>query len=212
VTPNGALPAVETTKAAESTVVTLMSPPMPLSASTDEIRIETEPSDWSAIRKNATTFLRRFDLFSGQSKWGWGKIFEERFVRNASSAILVDTYLDKAHQRRNLGEVVQLLNRSGALKRIHVVTGSHGPTEDAEGDQQLRELAVQLQCLGVELTWDRDDKEHDRYLLLSNGVRFDLGIGLDIYAMARNLSLGDPNLRKIRKQTTISVFGPKVPA
>jgi len=63
----------------------------------------------------------------------------------------------------------------------------------------------------VNLTWERDSSQHDRFLLLSNGVVFDLGKGLDIYAMTRNLSETNQYLRKIKSFTTIKVFGPGQP-
>jgi hypothetical protein len=167
--------------------------------------------DWNSIRDNAKHPYRRMTLPAGEGNWGWGRIFEERFVRGATAALLIDPYLDKKHQRRNLGEVIQWLKKNGPLARIHVVTGQRDDVEVAEGDQQLRELAAQLDVLGVNLTWERDPTQHDRFLVLSNGVMFEMGKGLDIYAMTRNLSETNPSLRKIKSHTTITVLGSKEP-
>jgi hypothetical protein len=151
------------------------------------------------------------ELPAGEGNWAWGRIFEERFVRGTTSAVLIDPYLDKKHQRRNLGEVIQWLKKTGPLARIHVITGQREDAEVAEGDQQLRELAAQLDVLGVNLTWERDASQHDRFLVLNNGVMFEMGKGLDIYAMTRNLSETNPTLRKIKSFTTIRVLGSKAP-
>lgn len=178
----------------------------PESVGADDVKADAV--DWDAVRKDATRLIKRIELPPGESNWAWGRIFDERVVRGATSALLIDPYLDKKHQRRNLGEVIQLLKRLGPLQAIHVVTGKRDEIEIAEGDQQLRELSSQLEVLGVNLTWDRDASQHDRFLLLSNGVVFDLGKGLDIYAMTRNLSESNQSLRKIKSFTTIKVFGP----
>ena len=167
--------------------------------------------DWKSIRDGATHLYRRLALPAGEGNWGWGRIFEERFVRGATSALLIDPYLDKKHQRRNLGEVIQWLKKNGPLARIHVITGQREDAEVAEGDQQLRELAAQLEVFGVNLTWERDPLHHDRFLVLSNGVMFEMGKGLDIYAMTRNLSETNPTLRRIKSYTTITVLGSKAP-
>jgi Phospholipase D-like domain at C-terminus of MIT len=91
------------------------------------------------------------------------------------------------------------------------VGGQREDAEVAEGDQQLRELAAQLEVLGVNLTWERDPSHHDRFLVLSNGVMFEMGKGLDIYAMIRNLSETNPTLRRIKSYTTVTVLGSKEP-
>lgn len=173
--------------------------------------VDSLPIDWGAIRDAAKNIYKRIVLPPGEGNWGWGRIFEERFVRGADSALLIDPYLDKKHQRRNLGEVIQWLRKCGPLQRLHVVTGLREDDEVAEGDQQLRELAVQFDALGVDLTWERDATQHDRFLVLSNGCMFEMGKGLDIYGPTRNLSETNPSLRKIKSHTVINVLGSKVP-
>lgn len=182
--------------------------PLPLPSTTAASHSATADVDWSAIQVGATRLVRRFDLKPGEPNYAWGRLFEEALVQGAHSALLIDPYLDKRHQRRNLGEVVQLLRRLGSVTRFHVVTGKREELDDAEGDAQLRELAVQLEAVGVDLSWERDASQHDRRLLLSNGSVFELGMGLDIYAQTRNLSETNPSLRKIRKATTIRALGP----
>lgn len=164
--------------------------------------------DWVRVQTDALHLLKAISLQPNDVNWGWGRIFEKRLIDGATSAKLIDPYLDKRHQRRNLGEVIEHLRSSGALHRIDVVTGMRGDPEDAEGDQQLRELAMQLEQVGVELNWTRDGQQHDRRLLLSNGVVFELGMGLDIYGQTRNLSESNPSLRKIRKATKINILVP----
>lgn len=164
--------------------------------------------DWESVQANALHQVRAISLQPNDVNWGWGRIFEKPLIQGVTSAMLIDPYLDKRHQRRNLGEVIELLRSNGSFRRIDVVTGKHGDLEDAEGDQQLRELAIQLESVGVDLDWTRDPQQHDRRLMLSNGVVFELGMGLDIYGLTRNLSESNPSLRRIRKATKISVLRP----
>lgn len=164
--------------------------------------------DWERVHAEAARQVRVISLQPNDVNWGWGRIFEKPLIQGATSAMLIDPYLDKRHQRRNLGEVIEHLRSNGALRKIDVVTGKRGDLDDADGDEQLRELAAQLQQVGVELNWIRDPHQHDRRLLLSNGVVFELGMGLDIYGQTRNLSESNPSLRKIRKATKISILVP----
>lgn len=175
---------------------------------TDEVLQVVAEMDWERVREDALHQVKAISLQPNDVNWGWGRIFEKPLIQGGTTAMLIDPYLDKRHQRRNLGEVIEHLRSHGALNRIEVVTGKRGYPEDAEGDQQLRELAAQLQQVGVELNWTRDGQQHDRRLLLSNGVVFELGMGLDIYGQTRNLSESNPSLRKIRKATKISVLRP----
>lgn len=185
-----------------------VAPPAPAPIAAPPVLTASAEIDWSAVQADATRLVRRFDLRPGEPNCAWGRLFEANWVQGANSALLIDPYLDKRHQRRNLGEVAQLLHRLGPVTRLSVITGQRADMEVAEGDSQLRELASQLEALGIDLSWERDPAQHDRRLLLSNGVVFELGMGLDIYAPTRNLSESNPSLRKIRKATTIKVLVP----
>ncbi len=122
---------------------------------------------------------------------------------------MIDPYLDLPHQRRNLQEVVQWLCDAGPVKSIRVVTGHRDDLETSEGDQQLRLIAEQLTGHGVNLSWERDRHEHDRFLLLDNGIVFKLGKGLDIYRATQGLGVNNPIYRRIKSRTTIDVMGPR---
>lgn len=216
--PPAAAPAVATTAASPAAPAISVPPPPPAAPpapaaapapTTVPPSATTVPEvDWSAVQAAATRLVRRFDLRPGEPNYAWGRLFEEVWIQGAHSALLIDPYLDKRHQRRNLGEVAQLLHRLGPVTRLSVVTGKRDEMEVAEGDAQLRELAAQLEAVGIDLSWERDAAQHDRRLMLSNGVVFELGMGLDIYAPTRNLSETNPSLRKIRKATTIRVLAP----
>lgn len=165
--------------------------------------------DWDQIQAGAAVLLQQFRLQPEESNWGWGKIFSAKYLRGATHARLIDPYLDLQHQRRNLQEVVQWLCDTGPVKTIRIVTGNRDDLETAEGDQQLRVMAEQLAGQGVDMNWERDRNEHDRFLMLDNGIVFKLGKGLDIYRATRGLGVNNPIYRRIKSRTTIDVMGPR---
>lgn len=165
--------------------------------------------DWDQIQAAASLLLQQFRLQPEESNWGWGRIFSAKHLRGATQALLIDPYLDLPHQRRNLQEVVQWLCDTGPVKAIRIITGHRDDMETAEGDQQLRLIAEQLAGRGVDLNWERDRNEHDRFLMLDNGIIFKLGKGLDIYRATQGLGVNNPVYRRIKSRTTIDVMGPR---
>ncbi|WP_213957579.1 dynamin family protein [Variovorax sp. dw_954] len=165
--------------------------------------------DWDRIQEAASLVLQQFRLQPEESNWGWGKIFDAKHLGGATHALLIDPYIDLPHQRRNLQEVVQWLCDTGPVKTIRVITGHRDELETAEGDQQLRLIAEQLSGRGVDLNWERDRNEHDRFLMLDNGIVFRLGKGLDIYRATQGLAVNNPIYRRIKSRTTIDVMGPR---
>ena len=166
-------------------------------------------SDWDEIQAAASLVFQQFRLQPEESNWGWGKIFGAKYLRGATHALLIDPYLDLPHQRRNLQEVVQWLCDTGPVKTIRIITGHRDDLETAEGDQQLRLIAEQLAGQGVDLNWERDRNEHDRFLMLDTGIVFKLGKGLDIYRATQGLGVNNPIYRRIKSRTTIDVMGPR---
>ena len=166
-------------------------------------------SDWDKIQAAASLVFQQFRLQPEDSGWGWSKIFSANYLRGATQALLIDPYLDLPHQRRNLQEVVHWLCDTGPVKTIRIITGHRDDLETAEGDQQLRLIAEQLAGQGVDLNWERDRNEHDRFLMLDNGIVFKLGKGLDIYRATQGLGVNNAIYRRIKSRTTIDVMGPR---
>ena len=205
--PSPTVPDVPTTR-----LVTEVATPAPLLAP-EPVPVTGEaaasPPDWDLVQAAASLVFQQFRLQPEESNWGWGKIFGAKHVRGATHALLIDPYLDLPHQRRNLQEVVQWLCDMGPVKTIRIITGHRDDLETAEGDQQLRLIAEQLAGQGVDLNWERDRNEHDRFLMLDNGIVFKLGKGLDIYRATQGLGVNNPSYRRIKSRTTIDVMGPR---
>ena len=183
----------------------------PLVAEPAPVNVTGAPSasDWDQIQAASSLVFQQFRLQPEESNWGWTKIFSAKHLRGATHALLIDPYLDLPHQRRNLQEVVEWLRDTGPVKTIRIITGHRDDLETAEGDQQLRLIADQLAGRGVDLNWERDRNEHDRFLMLDNGIVFKLGKGLDIYRATQGLGVNNPIYRRIKSRTTIDVMGPR---
>ena len=165
-------------------------------------------TEWAqSAKQSATQLVARFDLQDGDNKWPWRKVFESRFIEGSERALLLEPYLSKPHQIRNLREFILSVAEATTLKHLHISTGAE--YQDSPGDDsRLRELARHLmEDKNIDLNWDRDKANHDRFVIFDTGAVFKLGRGLDIYKPSTGLAKSDPALRKVRK-CEIDVFGP----
>ena len=167
---------------------------------------DIEASWAKSVKEAATQLVARFVLEDGENKWPWRKVFEARFVEGSEKALIVEPYLSKPHQMRNLREFILQISETGTLKELRIITGSE--FQDSVGDDsRLRELAHDLmQENNIDLNWDRDKTNHDRFAIFDTGAVFKLGRGLDIYKPSTGLARNDSALRKVRK-CEIDVFG-----
>lgn len=163
---------------------------------------------FEAIQSRATDLRDRFSLKRGAGKWAYSRIFSERYLKGAQHVLLVDPHLSRPHQMRNLSEFIECVRKHSDLKSLRLVTGHLPDGEAAEKDAQLRDVASQLEAVGVNFTWDRERSIHDRFVVLDTGVLFKLGRGLDIYKSANGLALSTPELRTVH-ECEIDVFGPR---
>ncbi len=190
------------------------SPQHPLGSVT---ALSTEAKDHSApldppetgvfdkIRRDASDLRERYVLKRGAGNWALPRIFADRYLKDATHALIVDPYLSRPQQMRNLGEFIACLRRIPTFRTLRVITGTMRNEDVAEHDASLRELALQLEQVGVNLVWDRVDSVHDRFVVLDTGVVFKLGRGLDIYKHASGLARTTPELRQVH-ECEIDVF------
>lgn len=181
--------------------------PAPLLGHVSGPEFEEGPSWVRPVKEAATQLAARYTLVDGETKWPWTRIFESRFLHGAERVLLVDPYLDKHHQFRNLRELISRLATDMKLREVHIITGpevSDSPTDDSG----LREFARDLmKSMEINLTWDRDRADHDRFVIFDSGAMFKCGRGLDIYKSVTGLAKNDSSLRRVRK-CEIDVFGP----
>lgn len=161
------------------------------------------------IQKRATHCVQRHTLKNNAKGWPWSRIVAAEYLRGATEAWLVDPYLVKHFQRRNLGEfVMAVLDRGAKLKTLNIITREVSDTSP-DADKQYYEALDRdaFEKAGMRVVHTIDGEIHDRSFTLDNGFVFKLGRGLDIYKPAAGLAAGDPGLRQVRA-CEIDVFGP----
>ena len=162
----------------------------------------------SGIQAGATHCVQRHILQNGAKRWSWSRIFPPQYLRGATQAWLIDPYLVKRHQRRNLSEFVMAILEGAKLKTLHIITREVG--DAATNADKLYYDALDRDAFekaGMRLVHIIDPEVHDRSFTLDNGFVFKLGRGLDIYKPVAGLAARDLSLRQVRP-CDIDVFGP----
>jgi predicted GTPase len=158
------------------------------------------------IQRVATTTVDRFILRDGDSGWSFERLFPAMLLNGCTRVALIDPYLTKPHQVRNLKEFLLAVAETAKPKEILVITsgawseinGINGRIADQVGDDLFRNF-------GTNLIVDIDPSVHDRYVVCDHGILFKLGRGLDIYKPAHGLASHRQVNRRTR-QTEIDVF------
>ena len=149
-------------------------------------------------------------MTEGTTGWPFEKIFHETWIKGALRIRLIDPFLALPHQIRNLKESLLHIAEVCRPKQIEVITSFNTLELTSNQDRAMDSFATDLfQSYGVTLSVTRTEGLHDRYLILSHGVVFKLGRGLDIYKPATGLAAHRPANRRVR-ETGIDVFA--VPA
>jgi len=201
-------PAVASAIAEPVASATAVAAPPVVSAPADDVaNPAAQDGDWAdSVQHEATLSLVRLRLRDGSTAWPFEKVFPPRYLKGALKVRLVDPYLSKPHQIRNLNDFLLHLAESAHPKTIEVVTGF--TAEEFAGRQQraFDDAARDLfKNYGVTATLRRETGLHDRYLMLDHGVLFKLGRGLDIYKPAVGLAEHRPANRRVR-ETDVDVF------
>ena len=169
--------------------------------------VAVSDGDWAeSLQHDATVSIERLRLRDGSTGWPFEKVFPCRYLKGASNVRLVDPYLSKPHQIRNLNELLLHLAESARPKSIEIVTSFAVDEFAARQDRAFDEAAKDLfKNYGVIATLRRETGLHDRYLMLDHGVLFKLGRGLDIYKPAVGLAEHRTANRRVR-ETDVDVF------
>jgi signal recognition particle receptor subunit beta len=174
---------------------------------TKEFVSMTESEDWAnEVQAAATECISRLQLMEGSTGWSYEKLFEARYLKGALHLSLIDPYLSKSNQLRNLQEFLMHVAEAAKPKSIEIVTSNIDEQLISQQNRILNAVTKDLfQHFGVALTLRRENGLHDRYLRLSHGVLFKLGRGLDVYKPATGLATHRPASRHVRA-TEIDVF------
>ena len=166
-----------------------------------------EGADLESLVARATRLVARHQLLDGDTGWSFQRILGDAPV-GACRALLVDPYLEKSFQQRNLGEFILALFDREKIKCLFVHT-KQIEIEKQKIEEFFSDLDKQTfeHCGGrVDLVIRSDI--HDRYIVFDNGWVIKFGRGLDIFKPAPGLAARKQALRRVRG-CVIDVFSPE---
>ncbi|MDB4657250.1 BREX system Lon protease-like protein BrxL [Verrucomicrobiales bacterium] len=186
-----------------------LEPAKPRSGASAVVPSVTKSNSPSKGTDSAVAILqeKRLTIRHGDTGYGYRSIFGDYLV-GAKKLHIVDPYIRKDYQLRNLISVCELAADIGSIKEIELVTALEHETHREEIESKFESLQESLADLGIEFSYTFDESIHDREIVTDTGWHIGLGRGLDIYQPLRgwiNIGVSNLDLRPC-KETTIHIF------
>jgi GTPase Era involved in 16S rRNA processing len=138
-------------------------------------------------------------LKDGDSGWPISRLFDPIIFSGANNIRIVDPYLFKPHQFRNLKELILHIVESSKPKIIDIHTSFPQLEFKDANEVALIDLSKELfSTHGVTLQYSYLSNLHDRYVIADSGYVVKLGRGLDIYKPSTGLAAHRSESRKVR--------------
>ncbi len=106
-----------------------------------------------------------------------------RHLRGAKEILIVDPFIRKFHQARNLMELFAVILK-GKAREDEVIVKLRTAKDDVDPNSQqkyLEQVSEAYQPEGIYFTWDYLDNLHDRWIDTDTGWHIIMGRGLDIF-------------------------------
>ena len=161
---------------------------------------QNQPNDWTEKLSNECKVLYgTFNLKDGDSGWPLSKIFDDKFFADSEKIRIVEPYLFKHHQLRNLRELLLQIVENSKPKLVEVFT-FYPPLERLEYNKQMfDELSKEVfKQHGITFDVSFHESLHDRFIFSDAGYIAKLGRGLDIYKPSTGLASHRQESRKVR--------------
>jgi len=120
---------------------------------------------------------------NGQRGLSYDKIFGP-YLAEARRIILIDPYIQKFHQVRNLMELLETIVRYKAPEQQVEFLLRTSQSESRFADKQasfLQQIADNAPSVGIEFSWEILPNLHDRTIQTDHGWTIALGRGLDFF-------------------------------
>jgi len=156
--------------------------------------------DWAEqLGKACKTVFAAHSLKEGEQGWPFSRIFESIIFRGAEKIRVVDPYLFKTHQIRNLKELLLVVVDSATPKLIEVLT-LPTPLEHRDFFNKSFEILSKEMFTdhGVTLEVRFVEALHDRFVFSDAGFVVKLGRGLDVYKPSTGLAAHRQESRRVR--------------
>ncbi len=139
-----------------------------------------EPTDQKKSIKKLEGFHRL--IRDNQTNISYKVLFGD-YLKGATEYTIKDPYIRLPYQMRNFMEICRLLaemkNPDDEIK-VHLVTNNNEEyLENAK--EAFSEITDSLAPLGIDLSYEFNDVQHDRSIEMNNGWKIILGRGLDIW-------------------------------
>lgn len=123
---------------------------------------------------------KRIEILEGETGHTYESLFGD-YLRNAKRIELIDKWIRKDHQIRNLVRFCRMLEKMGNIENIQLVTGFDNDENKKCIVQKFEDLKESLGKYKILFSYNFDNKIHDRKITTDDGWLIDLGKGLDIY-------------------------------
>ena len=159
-----------------------------------------EATDWAEkLLAQCKGLHSTFSLLDGEAGWPFSRIFDQEIFLGAEKIRIVEPYLFKHHQLRNLNELLLHIVDVSKPKIVEILT-FFPPLERAEYNKNFFDnLSKEMFSEhGVMLDITCSESLHDRYVFSDSGFVTKLGRGLDIYKPSTGLASHRQESRKVR--------------
>lgn len=105
------------------------------------------------------------------------------YLLDATEFKIIDPYIRLPYQLRNLMELAKLISEKKDPEQdvsLHLVT-SNNEEYIANVKEAFEQMTYSLESVGVNFSYEFDEKAHDRSIVMNNGWKIVLGRGLDIW-------------------------------
>jgi GTPase Era involved in 16S rRNA processing len=161
---------------------------------------ESRANDWAErLLAECNSLFSIFNLKDGETGWPFSRILDSKIFAAAEKIRIIEPYLFKRHQLRNLKELLLQVVETSKPKAVELFT-LYPPSERSEFnknffDELSRELFTDH---GISLDVSYSESLHDRYIFSDTGYVVKLGRGLDIYKPSTGLASHRQESRKVR--------------
>jgi len=130
------------------------------------------------------------------------------YLAGAKEIIVEDPYIRMTHQIQNFVRFCEAVVKTGAIKKVTLITGYDEEAKLAEVQEKMIELQQSLADADVILDTSFNKTIHDREIRIDNGWVIKIGRGLDFYQKPASwfeLGASDLSMRKCL-ETKVDIF------
>lgn len=173
---------------------------VPAIALSEDLASGADETEWTdQLITDCNKIFSISNLRDGESGWPLSRILDQKIFFGAERIKVVETYLFKHHQLRNLKELLLHIVESSKPKTIQLCTKI--PPLDRLDYQKgfFDSLSKDIfKEYGVNLEISTSENLHDRFIFSDSGFVVKLGRGLDIYKPSTGLASHRQESRKVR--------------